>query len=134
MALCVSTLVVLAPRHRQKKSHFKGAALSESEAASEAQKAQEVQKQHALAIQAKESTSIPADGTDNLVESQGEMHEGKRYDLVLQIDVADDADPLPLPINRGDDRRQVASDFVALHQLPESYIDRIVDFINLVLG
>ena len=62
------------------------------------------------------------------------MFEGKQYDFVLQIDIADDVNPLPLPVNREDDRNKVASDFVALHSLPESYVERIVDFINLVLG
>ncbi|EST07215.1 PLAA family ubiquitin binding, PFU [Kalmanozyma brasiliensis GHG001] len=109
-------------------SEFSGAPLSESELADEVQRAQDVQAQLTLATQAKESS------TEASPDEPGQMHDGKSYDYVLQIDVSDDAEPLPFPINRDDDRRQGAADFVALHQLPESYVERIVEFVNLVLG
>ncbi|CDS81999.1 related to DOA1-involved in ubiquitin-dependent proteolysis [Sporisorium scitamineum] len=115
-------------------SNFMGANLSESEAAFEAQKAQEVQQRHTLAIQAKESSANTGGQGDEAAQGDGEVYQGQRYDFVLRIDVSDDAEPLPLPINRADDRRRIASDFVALHGLPESYIDKIVDFVNLVVG
>ncbi|SJX65831.1 related to DOA1-involved in ubiquitin-dependent proteolysis [Sporisorium reilianum f. sp. reilianum] len=109
-------------------SNFLGAALSESEAAIEAHQAQEVQQRHTLSIQAKEASTSSED------QGEGELYQGQRYDFVLRIDVSDDTEPLPLPINRADDRKQIASDFVKLHHLPESYVDKIVDFVNLVLG
>ena len=112
-------------------SHFGGAPLSDAEAALEDEKANDVQQaRNRLAVEAKEPSGETADADTQA----GEMWEGQRYDFVLRIDVADDAEPLPLPINRADDRQRVASDFVALHKLPESYVDKIVDFINLVLG
>lgn len=110
-------------------SNFGGAALSETEAAGEAAKAEEVQRQLRATVEAQDAPPSTADG-----EAQKEMFQGKRYDFVLQIDVSDDTDPLPLPINRRDDRQKVASDFIALHNLAESYVERIVEFINLVLG
>ncbi|SPC62088.1 related to DOA1 - involved in ubiquitin-dependent proteolysis [Ustilago sp. UG-2017b] len=110
-------------------SNLEGAALSESEAADQAAKAQEVQ--HRATIEARQpATEMSGEGE----QVQGELFQGKRYDFVLQIDVSDHADPLSLPINRGEDRQKVASDFVALHKLPEGYVERIVEFINLVLG
>ncbi|KAJ1026253.1 hypothetical protein NDA16_002340 [Ustilago loliicola] len=112
-------------------SNFDGSLMSESEAATEAAKAKEVQHQLTAAIEAKDRNAS-SDGAQE--GEEGMEYNGKRYDFVLQIDVSDDADPLPLPINRGDDRQKVASDFVALHNLPESYVERIVEFINLVLG
>lgn len=112
-------------------SNFLGAPLSKSEAAIEAQKASDIQQQRQLNVQAND---IESSSVDKQTDVQGEEYQGQRYDFVLRIDVSDDAEPLPLPINRADDRRQVASDFVALHELPESYIDKILDFVNLVLG
>ncbi|EPQ27038.1 uncharacterized protein PFL1_05322 [Pseudozyma flocculosa PF-1] len=62
-----------------------------------------------------------------------ELFESRWYDAVLQIDVSDDSEPLPLPINIGDDRRAVAQRFVERHDLPRSYVEEIVKFIALVL-
>ncbi|KAJ9475997.1 putative Protein DOA1 (putative) [Pseudozyma hubeiensis] len=112
-------------------SNFLGAPLSEIEAAIEAQKASDIQQQRQLNVQAND---VESSSVDQRTDVQGEEYQGAMYDFVLRIDVSDDAEPLPLPINRADDRRQVASDFVALHELPESYIDKILDFVNLVLG
>ncbi|GAC93637.1 hypothetical protein PHSY_001202 [Pseudozyma hubeiensis SY62] len=112
-------------------SDFHGAPLSASEAAFEAQKASDIQQQRQLDVQADHADSSSVEQQCN---AEGQEYQGERYDFVLRIDVSDDAEPLPLPINRADDRRQVASDFVALHKLPESYVDKILDFVNLVLG
>lgn len=111
-------------------SNLGGPALSASEAAAQAAKAEQVQIQHSIAIQARQKPAAAQDQT----KGQGEVFEGKHYDFVLRIDVSDDAEPLPLPINRADDRQQAALDFVVLHKLPESYGERIVEFIDLVLG
>lgn len=115
-------------------SNFTGALLSDREAAIEAQKAHEVQQRHTLAVQAKQASPSSVGEGGEAAQGDGEVYQGQRYDFVLRIDVSDDAEPLPLPINRGDDRRKVATEFVALHQLPDSYVDRIVDFADLVLG
>ncbi|KAN0063668.1 hypothetical protein ACQY0O_003717 [Thecaphora frezii] len=66
-------------------------------------------------------------------EHQGkELFESQWYDAVLRIDVSDDMEPLPLPINNGDDRKVVAEAFIQKHGLPTSYLAEIVNFINMV--
>ena len=85
-------------------------------------------------------------------EGDSNIFEGKKYDAILRIDVSDDAEPLPLPINRGgeqedieiielvltsgvryeDDHRVAAKAFLERHGLPESYEDQIVEFISVV--
>ncbi|KAM0792509.1 hypothetical protein ACM66B_005179 [Microbotryomycetes sp. NB124-2] len=57
-------------------------------------------------------------------------HEGVEYDFVFSIDIADDQAPIKLPYNVGQDPHQVATDFVAEHKLPVSYVDQIVQFIR----
>ncbi|GAA5915535.1 hypothetical protein JCM5296_001753 [Sporobolomyces johnsonii] len=57
-------------------------------------------------------------------------HDGQQYDFVFQIDVKDDEPPIPLPFNLGDDPHNVAVTFVTQHSLPESYVERIVEFIR----
>ncbi|GAA5860612.1 hypothetical protein JCM3774_006226 [Rhodotorula dairenensis] len=57
------------------------------------------------------------------------QYEGVDYDYVFSIDVRDDAPPLPLPYNDGDDVNQLASTFVQTHGLPASYVDRITEFV-----
>lgn len=110
-------------------SQFSGGLLSSSEAAAEAQKAEEVQS----TLRAKANTSVTTE-EGGVSGEEGEMFEGERYDFVLRIDVADDEEPLPFPINRADDRRKKAEGFVARHQLPESYVERILEFVDLVIG
>ncbi|GAA6064645.1 hypothetical protein JCM10212_004487 [Sporobolomyces blumeae] len=68
---------------------------------------------------------------DNSPPSNRTVHEGAEYDFVFQIDVKDDEPPLPLPYNVDDDVVAVARDFVAEHALPDSYVERIVDFIRV---
>ncbi|GAA5953867.1 hypothetical protein JCM3765_000673 [Sporobolomyces pararoseus] len=58
------------------------------------------------------------------------VHEGKEFDFVFQIDVSDDKPPLPLPFNLQDDVLEVSKNFVKENELPDSYIDRIVEFIR----
>lgn len=82
------------------------------------------------------------------------LHDGVEYEYVFQIDVKDDEPPLPLPFNlegasrlrspaalsvcppayeetrHADDPHTTAATFVEAHSLPESYAERIVDFIR----
>ncbi|GAA5989155.1 hypothetical protein JCM10908_001187 [Rhodotorula pacifica] len=58
------------------------------------------------------------------------QHEGVEYDFVFHIDVRDDMPPIPLAYNQGDNVEELASTFVKTHALPESYVDRIVDFVR----
>ncbi|ETS64307.1 hypothetical protein PaG_01150 [Moesziomyces aphidis] len=97
-------------------SKMLGAPLSAGEAEAEAQKAAEVQRTLA---------------TRNTETSEQSTQDGT-HDAVLHIDIADDKPPLPLAVSRSHNWLQVASDFVALHALPHSYIERIVEYIQLV--
>lgn len=55
--------------------------------------------------------------------------EGKSYDYVFSVDIADDAPPLNLPYNRGEDPWQVAQTFIHKHNLPQAYLDQVANFI-----
>jgi hypothetical protein len=55
--------------------------------------------------------------------------EGQEYDFVFDVDVADGAPPLKLPMNKGDDPYDVAEGFLEKHQLPLSYLEQVVSFI-----
>ncbi|GAA5950023.1 hypothetical protein JCM21900_001368 [Sporobolomyces salmonicolor] len=57
-------------------------------------------------------------------------YDGQEYDFVFQIDVRDEEPPLPLPFNLEDDPHHAATSFVTQHSLPESYVERIVEFIR----
>lgn len=71
---------------------------------------------------------------DPTKQQQKTQFESQWYDFVLQVDVSDDAEPIPLPVNRADDPRSVARDFLQKHDLPDSYEEQIVSFISMVLG
>ncbi|KDN49568.1 WD40 repeat-like protein [Tilletiaria anomala UBC 951] len=53
--------------------------------------------------------------------------------VVLQIDVADDREPLSLRVNKTDDPSAVAKALVAEHGLPESYVEKIKDFVQMMI-
>lgn len=55
------------------------------------------------------------------------------YDHLLPIDISDTQPLLMLGVNHGDDPRQVAKEFIATHELPESYEGEIVAFIEQVV-
>lgn len=57
-------------------------------------------------------------------------YEGEEYDYVFSIDVKDDSPALRLPYNLDQDVGEVAATFIALHALPESYLDQIIEFIR----
>lgn len=116
---CSDGLVRIYSRHAaraEEDSKMLGAPLSISEAEAEARKAAEIQRTLSR------NTETPDQSTQD-----------GNHDVLLHIDVADDQPPLPLAVNRSQNWLQVASDFVALHALPSSYIERIVEYIQLVL-
>ncbi|XP_055859180.1 phospholipase A-2-activating protein [Episyrphus balteatus] len=55
--------------------------------------------------------------------------EGKSYDYVFSVDISDDAPPLNLPYNRGEDPWQVAQTFIHKNELPQAYLDEVANFI-----
>jgi PFU (PLAA family ubiquitin binding) len=55
--------------------------------------------------------------------------DGHEWDFVFDVDVSDNAPPLKMPMNRGEDPYDVADRFMAKHMLPASYREQIVRFI-----
>lgn len=59
-----------------------------------------------------------------------ETYQGKEYDYVFSVDIAEGQPPLKLPYNTTQNPYEVAQKFIANNELPMSYIDQVVDFIN----
>lgn len=57
------------------------------------------------------------------------LFEGKEYDYVFSVDVDDNAPPLKLPYNRGEDPWMSAQNFIHKNELPQSYLDQVANFI-----
>ncbi|XP_055917691.1 phospholipase A-2-activating protein [Eupeodes corollae] len=55
--------------------------------------------------------------------------EGKFYDFVFSVDISDDAPPLKLPYNRGEDPWHAAQKFIHKNTLPQVYLDEVANFI-----
>lgn len=62
------------------------------------------------------------------------MYEGREYDYVFSVDLSDDAPKLKLPYNRGQDPWLVAQRFIHKHNLPQSYLDQVANFITRNVG
>lgn len=57
-------------------------------------------------------------------------HKGKEYDYVFDVDVEDGKPPLKLPYNAGENPYSAAERFLAENDLPGSYTEEVVRFIN----
>lgn len=57
------------------------------------------------------------------------LFEGKEYDYVFTVDISDNAPPLKLPYNRGEDPWTVAQSFIHKNELPQAYLDQVANFI-----
>lgn len=57
------------------------------------------------------------------------LYEGKEYDYVFNVDIADDKPPLKLPYNRGEDPWMAAQKFIHRNELPQVYLDQVANFI-----
>lgn len=57
------------------------------------------------------------------------LHNGKEFDYVFDVNIADDAPTLKLPYNRTDDPYIAAQSFIHENQLPQTYLDEIANFI-----
>ncbi|KRZ18612.1 Phospholipase A-2-activating protein, partial [Trichinella zimbabwensis] len=55
---------------------------------------------------------------------------GKQYDYVFDVDVEDGQPPIKLPYNIGDDAHHVAQTFIRKHNLPQTYLNDVVSFIE----
>ncbi|ODV76913.1 PFU-domain-containing protein [Suhomyces tanzawaensis NRRL Y-17324] len=58
------------------------------------------------------------------------VYDGKEYDYVFDVDVKDGVPPLKLPYNTNENPYIAAERFLAANELPSSYTDEVVRFIN----
>ncbi|KAK6205195.1 WD40-repeat-containing domain protein [Scheffersomyces amazonensis] len=64
--------------------------------------------------------------------SQGskQVYHGQEYDYVFDVDIEDGAPPLKLPYNVNENPYVAAERFLADNELPSSYTEEVVEFIN----
>ncbi|TKY85398.1 hypothetical protein EX895_005560 [Sporisorium graminicola] len=61
---------------------------------------------------------------------QKKLYEGKEYDYVFDVDIADGVPPLKLPFNLSENPYAAAQKFLEKNDLPQQYIDQVVQFID----
>ncbi|KAI0683709.1 phospholipase A-2-activating protein [Cytidiella melzeri] len=59
-----------------------------------------------------------------------QLHEGKEYDYVFDVDVQEGVPPLKLPYNANENPYNAAQRFLLANELPLSYLDEVVRFIE----
>lgn len=59
-----------------------------------------------------------------------QLFEGREYDYVFTVDVVEGAPPLKLPYNITEDPFMTAQNFIYKHNLPQSYLEEIANFIS----
>ncbi|KAI0302198.1 WD40-repeat-containing domain protein [Russula brevipes] len=63
-----------------------------------------------------------------------QLHEGKEYDYVFDVDIQDGVPPLKLPYNVNENPFTAAQRFLERNDLPLSYLDQVVQFIEKNTG
>ncbi|PFH54172.1 hypothetical protein AMATHDRAFT_72694 [Amanita thiersii Skay4041] len=74
------------------------------------------------------------DVVDAVGQGRKQLYEGKEYDYVFDVDIKDGAPPLKLPYNVTENPFTVAQRFLQRNDLPLSYIDQVVSFIEKNTG
>ncbi|KAF9520013.1 hypothetical protein BS47DRAFT_1370545 [Hydnum rufescens UP504] len=59
-----------------------------------------------------------------------QLYQGKEYDYVFDVDIQDGVPPLKLPYNISENPYEAAKRFLDANELPTSYIDEVVRFIE----
>lgn len=62
-------------------------------------------------------------------QSGKKLFEGKEYDYVFSVDISDTGAPLKLPYNCSEEPWLVAQKFLHTHELPQSYLEQVANFI-----
>ncbi|MBW0564365.1 hypothetical protein O181_104080 [Austropuccinia psidii MF-1] len=62
--------------------------------------------------------------------SRKKLFEGKEVNYVFDVDIQDGVPPLKLPYNIFENPYTVAQKWLAKHQLPDSYVEKVVQFID----
>lgn len=57
------------------------------------------------------------------------LFEGREYDYVFTVDIEDGKPPIKLPYNNGEDPYMSAQKFIYKHDLPQTYLDQVANFI-----
>ncbi|KAK0211219.1 phospholipase A-2-activating protein [Desarmillaria ectypa] len=70
------------------------------------------------------------DVVDAVGQGRRQLHEGKEYDYVFDVDIQDGVPPLKLPYNASENPYAAAQRFLEKNDLPLSYIDQVVQFIE----
>ncbi|KAH9043072.1 WD40-repeat-containing domain protein [Lactarius pseudohatsudake] len=63
-----------------------------------------------------------------------QLHDGKEYDYVFDVDIQDGVPPLKLPYNANENPFSAAQRFLEKNDLPLSYVDQVVQFIEKNTG
>ncbi|QRV87354.1 ubiquitin homeostasis protein lub1 [Ceratobasidium sp. AG-Ba] len=67
---------------------------------------------------------------DAVGQNRKQLYDGKEYDYVFKVDIQDGVPPLSLPYNATENPYTAAQRFLAQNDLPLSYIDQVVSFIE----
>lgn len=67
---------------------------------------------------------------DAVGQGRKQLYEGKEYDYVFDVDVSEGQPPLKLPFNVTQNPYEAAQAFLNKNELPQSYIDQVVQFIE----
>ncbi|KAI0782211.1 phospholipase A-2-activating protein [Abortiporus biennis] len=70
------------------------------------------------------------DVVDAVGSGRKQLYEGREYDYVFDVDVQEGAPPLKLPFNANENPYVAAQKFLEKHDLPLSYLDEVVKFIE----
>ncbi|KAI0807771.1 phospholipase A-2-activating protein [Fomes fomentarius] len=70
------------------------------------------------------------DVVDAVGSGRKQLHEGKEYDYVFDVDVQEGVPPLKLPYNVSENPYTAAQRFLQSNELPLSYLDEVVRFIE----
>ncbi|KAJ3542307.1 hypothetical protein NM688_g5983 [Phlebia brevispora] len=70
------------------------------------------------------------DVVDAVGSGRKQLYQGKEYDYVFDVDVEEGAPPLKLPYNVTDNPYSAAQRFLQNHELPLTYLDEVVKFIE----
>ncbi|KAF9014025.1 phospholipase A-2-activating protein [Cyathus striatus] len=70
------------------------------------------------------------DVVDAVGQGRKQLYEGKEYDYVFDVDIQDGVPPLKLPYNVTENSFSAAQRFLQRNDLPLSYIDEVVKFIE----
>ncbi|KAK2466759.1 hypothetical protein APHAL10511_001017 [Amanita phalloides] len=70
------------------------------------------------------------DVVDAIGQGRKQLYQGKEYDYVFDVDIQDGVPPLKLPYNVSENPFAAAQRFLQQNELPLSYIDQVVNFIE----